>query len=159
MNILTQLQSELSTIDPNRVKWPENKLEDGETAIGTASDDVLRIMGLRAKICDELEEIERQHRRICPPTDKTRERHDELEGRLQLLVNKGKFLNELLWLTIRMEYPQYAHKGTIGLAQNRQIWWSEGNKDEHPLSRLFGEAFGDVEGIKIIGFGGFGGRG
>lgn len=156
MNILTQLQNELAEVDVTKVKWPDAELKEGQTVIGQASDDVVRLVGLRAKLADELHELEQQHERLCPPNDETRERHDQLKTQLRLLADKAELVNDLLWLTIKYEHSEVARKNRVGLAKDRRIWWDNGGgpeievlgihivgpsvdmDDNHPLKTLLG---------------------
>lgn len=127
MKLLQELMTMSGDVNLSQVKWPEREIEEGQTVVGTASDDAKRLWGVLSLMMDEFEKLARQHNKICNgdhrrlPENK-REEHDALMSQLKALQIKLDLTRDIFWVTLRLEHPELLSKSCIGIGQNGQVY-------------------------------------
>lgn len=142
MSFLSELQDELERVELQDVKGPKAELEDGQEAVGELSEELQRLWVVKVEANNALnalkgELLQLQGRHYGE--DKAPPEFAELATRYNLAVHRSEALDNLFWTSVRIEFPILADKGSIGLAEEWQVYWQRPRPNRgSPLAAILG---------------------
>ena len=141
MSFLKELQDGLGQVDLEQVEEPAVELEDDDEVVGVLPEELQRLYALKVKASEAHRAIHGEILQFCgrhissltePPPE-----FDQLAQRHNLAVHRAEALDNLFWTSVRIEFPELANKGTIGLAEEWQVYWRKPRKSNvSPLAAL-----------------------
>ncbi len=139
---MKNLLGQMAGIDLGSVVCSSTKVSEGETPVGTMSDDLKRLYHLRCRIigiCEALEKPIKAKYDACPGFD-NEEQCEAFRADIQEQLNKispqrmeAAAINELFWGWVKFEFPEVCSKPNIAVREDYTVVWTESDCEEVPF--------------------------
>lgn len=146
MNLLQELLTQVQAINLQEVQWPQDKIEEGQTVVGLASEDARRLWGFLEELNEQLKALQQEHSEICDGDcdeleSQEREQHDQIIKQFHELAVRHGVVKKIFWNTLRLEYLELLVKDcVIGIGIDHQVYWEKPRK--RPFAMIETVAFG-----------------
>lgn len=128
--LLEKLQEDLGTIDVDGFA-PEDKIEKGETVIGTLPHELRPLYALSCKAINDVRAFaEKAHTRVMEelggPENLSPEEHDSLTAEITALDAYAMLVDKAFWAEVRATSGRIDPRRPIGLRRNWQVVYKNG---------------------------------
>lgn len=146
---LEEIEAEVQRIRVEDFVEPWEKRNSNFHVVGTMSQYLMRLFTIRHHCMNSVRELSTQAKHVVVDLEGRPEPPEELPTELQDLMSqfltarqKTDALNEIFWTEVRYEFPQLAGKGSIGVCEGWQVYWSEESQAPARLAAALLQALG-----------------
>lgn len=138
--LLKEIVEELATVEIT-TQGPQYELEDDDHTVGVMNEELKKLFVLRDKLRRAAERAE-LHAKLVVLDSKEHTEDVERDpefirtfAKYALAVTKHHTADDLLWASLRYEFPETIDK-SVGIRRNWQVVWTEKSREENVLDNL-----------------------
>jgi hypothetical protein len=137
IRFLQELVEELDQIEVTRVEEPKGEIKHGDIPVGTCSDELKKLYGLRTQAGRKVIDLRKQiFGRLAESLDASQEtlaELEEIEGQRVIADLRLQAIDNLFWVAVRSEFPAIAARCTIAIRKGWLIVWCK--KDDEGIRK------------------------
>lgn len=138
--LFKEVNERLKQIKLNKIRGPQDKIEDGDNIVGKLGRRHKKLWILREKLVEEGRNIFKQNKidiifQEVSESFPSKENLDDIISQLAELNELIKMVNEILWFEIRKDFNLWT-KPLIAIRKGWKIAWIEATKDTPQILKL-----------------------
>jgi len=157
MGVLSEIAARLRDILPEQYIAPEQRHQETDHVVGTASESLKKLFTLRRVLWNESQAVIKENLYFInglKPTLSDTERLGRIMSEVHAAKSLYKVVDSIVWLEIKRQHPNLPDNRTIGISSDWSVFWRGAAKCDE-CGQYHDDDSMSVGGLMVVNIGGF----